>query len=491
MNNNIQAIAIIGGGVIGAGWAARFLENGFDVRMYDPDPGARDKAARILENGQLAYQKLNLPASRTRGKLNYAGSLREALDNAELIVESVPEDLDIKQKVYASIEEFAAPDAIISSSTSGILPSKLQQGMKHPHRLLVAHPFNPVYLLPLVEIVGGQKTDPKVLNKAASIFKQVGMYPLIVKKEIEGFIADRLLEAVWRESLWLIKDGIATTEEIDDAVRFGFGLRWAQMGVFETYRLGGGEAGMRHFLTQFGPCLQWPLTKLTAVPDLNDTLIEKIATQSDAQSGRYSIEELEHIRDDNLIAIIQALKLNDWGAGKNLAELEDKYQSSAPVEEQDISKPIRTLERVVPPHWTDYNKHMNESHYLQCFGDATDALLLRVGVDAGYIKNQGSYFTVETHIRHLKEVKAFQKIQVTTQVIRAAGKKLHLFHRLFHSSGSLHATGEHLLVHVDLGTRSASEPVNSIGQQTTKLADAHAHLDAPEGMGRFTGQSPN
>ena len=188
--------------------------------------------------------------------------------------------------------------------------------MKHPERFLVAHPFNPVYLLPLVEIVGGAATSQAVIDRASVIYADLGMRPLHIKKEIEAFVADRLMEAVWRESLWLVKDGIVSTEQLDDAIRFGFGLRWAQMGLFETFRLAGGVAGMRHFLAQFGPCLQWPWTKLTDVPELNDELIDLITSQSDAQSGQYSIHELERIRDDNLIAILLALKVNNWGAGE-------------------------------------------------------------------------------------------------------------------------------------------------------------------------------
>ena len=193
----------------------------------------------------------------------------------------------------------------------------------HPERLFVAHPFNPVYLLPLVEIVGGKKTSADTIDRAVDVYTKVGMKPVHVKKEIEAFVADRLLEAIWRESLWLIKDGVCTTEDLDDIVSFGFGLRYAQMGVFETYRVAGGEAGMRHFLAQFGPCLKWPWTKLMDVPDYDDALVDLIAEQS----GRMSIRELERARDDNLVAIMDALSRQKdgkgWGAGKVL----NRYRS--------------------------------------------------------------------------------------------------------------------------------------------------------------------
>ena len=348
----------------------------------------------------------------------------------------------------------------------------------------------PVYLLPLVELVGGKETSADVIDSARDIYIDLGMRPLHIKKEIEAFVADRLLEAVWRESLWLVKDGIASTEEIDDAIRFGFGLRWAQMGLFETYRLAGGEAGMRHFLAQFGPCLKWPWTKLTNVPELDQELIDLISSQSDAQSGQHSIRELERIRDDNLIAILQALKVNNWGAGETLAQYEKKCFDAGALHKPgiDLSQPIPTMERQVPTDWTDYNNHMNESRYLQCFSDASDSLLRMVGVDTDYVANSGSYFTVETHIRHLDEVRAFQSIYATTQIISAHGKRLQLFHRLFHDDGRLLATGEHMLIHVDLETRRASEPSARVSRLIAEIQEAHAHLENPEGAGRAVGQ---
>ncbi|CAA6818900.1 MAG: 3-hydroxyacyl-CoA dehydrogenase (EC, partial [uncultured Thiotrichaceae bacterium] len=322
MNKPINNAAIIGGGVIGAGWLARLIENGINVTVFDPDPEAERKINAVLENSRYAYSKLTMVPRPQEGLITYSQSLAEAVQGAELIIESVPERLDIKQSVYTEIEVHAATDALIASSTSGIMPTDLQAEMQHPQRLLVAHPFNPVYLLPVVELVGGEKTAAENIDRAALIYQYLGMKPVKVKKEIEAFVADRLLEAVWREALWLVKDEIATTQEIDDIMRFGFGLRWAQMGLFETYRIAGGEAGMRHFMQQFGPCLTWPWTKLMDVPEFNDELVDMIADQSDAQSGHHSIRELERIRDNNLIGIMQALKTNDWGAGQVLADYE-------------------------------------------------------------------------------------------------------------------------------------------------------------------------
>lgn len=178
--------------------------------------------------------------------------------------ESLPEREDLKIRVLADIDRATRPEVLIGSSTSGLLPTRLQSEMAHPERFVVGHPFNPVYLLPLVEICGGEKTSDEAKERAAVFYRAIGMRPLHVRKEIDGFIADRLLEAVWREALWLVNDGIATTEEIDDAIRFGAGLRWSFMGTFLIYRMAGGEAGMRHFLSQFGPALKLPWTKLEA-----------------------------------------------------------------------------------------------------------------------------------------------------------------------------------------------------------------------------------
>jgi carnitine 3-dehydrogenase len=187
--------------------------------------------------------------------------------------------------------------------------------MGRPERFLVGHPFNPVYLLPLVEVVAGEHTDARTVEAASAFYSSVGMKPLLVRREIDGFIADRLLEALWREALWLVHDGVATTGEIDDAIRYGPGLRWAQMGTFLTYRIAGGEGGMRHFMSQFGPALQWPWTKLMNVPELTDAFLDIIAAQSDEQADGHSVRELERQRDDNLVGILRALSLQDYAAG--------------------------------------------------------------------------------------------------------------------------------------------------------------------------------
>ncbi|WP_193177443.1 carnitine 3-dehydrogenase [Oricola nitratireducens] len=467
--------AIIGGGVIGGGWAARFLLNGWDVVISDPDPDAERKIGEVLANARRSLPALSDCTVPQEGNLHFASSIKDAVQDAGWIQESVPERLDLKHKVFAEIQEHCPPDALIGSSTSGFKPSELQQCVKKPNQIFVAHPFNPVYLLPLVELVGA----PDTVERAKAVLDAMGMKPLIVRKEIDAHIADRFLEAVWREALWLVKDGIATTEEIDDAIRFGFGLRWAQMGLFETYRIAGGEAGMKHFIAQFGPCLEWPWTKLMDVPELTDELIDTIAGQSDAQSGMHSIRELERIRDDNLVSMMRALKARNWGAGALLADHDERIKPPLP---SDITQPLQTLHRVIPIDWTDYNGHMNESRYGQVFSDAGDVVMAMVGADAEYIDGGMSYFTVDNHIRYLAESVAGDEIRVRTQVLEAKGKKLRMYHEMLRADGELLATCNQLLIHVSLETRRSCDPAPHVLAKIDALGEAQAKLPQPESM---------
>ena len=480
-----KSAAIIGGGVIGGGWAARFLLMGWDVRVFDPDPQAQRKIGEVLDNARRSLPGLSDVALPDEGTLTYCDTMSEAVAGVAWIQESVPERLELKRKVYQTLQEHCAKDAIIGSSTSGFKPSELQGCATRPEQIVVTHPFNPVYLLPLIELVPTDKNSPALIARAKDILTEIGMFPLHVRAEIDAHIADRFLEAVWREALWLIKDGIATTQEIDNAIRYGFGLRWAQMGLFETYRIAGGEAGMRHFIEQFGPCLAWPWTKLMDVPELTEDLIDQIAGQSDAQSGHMSIRELERARDNNLVTILRGLKAQDFGAGA-LLNAQDQRIGGPAAMPADPSKPVETVRRAVPLDWTDYNGHMNEARYLQAFGDATDRMMAVVGCDAEYIASGGSYFTAETHIRHLDEVHAGAKIHIETQVLAGEGKKMHLFHRMFEGTREL-ATGEHMLIHVSLETRKASEPAPRVATALAILAEAHATLPKPVGAGKAVG----
>lgn len=459
--------AIIGGGVIGGGWAARFLLNGWNVALYDPDPEAERKISEVLANARHALPMLYDRALPNEGSLEVCATIEDAVKGADYIQESVPERLDLKKKVFQSIA-VVAPDTPLGSSTSGFKPSDLGADLDTAHRLFVAHPFNPVYLLPLVELVPGT-ADPDIVSKAENILTSVGFSPLKVRAEIDAHIADRLLEAVWREALWLVSDDIATTKEIDEAIRLGFGLRWAQMGLFETYRIAGGEGGMAHFVAQFGPALEWPWSKLMDVPDLTPELIEKIGSQSDAQSGDLSIRELERLRDHNLVAILRALKNEGSGAGVVIADHEKTLEDG---DREQV--PLITVRRVVPSDWTDYNGHMNESRYGQVFSDAADAVLAHIGADDSYIASGFSYFTAETQTKFLAETHAGDAIYCATRILVGEGKKLKLFHEMRRQvDHEPLASCEQFLLHVSLETRRSCDPQKVVLDRMTALTKAH------------------
>ena len=466
--------ALIGGGVIGGGWAARFLTMGWDVIIADPDPGAEAKIGTILDLARRALPGLYDRPLPAEGSLSVTDDISGAVAGADWIQESVPERLDLKRRVLSLAAAAVEPGTVIASSTSGFKPSELSETLDRP--IIVAHPFQPVYLLPLVELVG----DAATLDRAAPLLEGIGMFPLKIRAEIDAHVADRFLEAVWREALWLIKDGIATTEEIDEAIRMGFGLRWAQMGLFETYRLGGGQAGMRHFIQQFAPALKWPWTKLMDVPELDDALIEKIAEQSDQQSGPRGIEELMKIRDASLVSILRGLKERDHAAGAHL----NRVDARLPLESGDFSGPIVTQDRAVPLDWTDRAGGMKEARCAEVFNQATDRFLELAGCDAAYIDGGRNYLTVETRVRHLGgTARAGDRIRVETRVVGAGNGKLHLSHDLL-KDGTTIASGEHSLIHVDTATRRPSDPADHIAAKVSGIAAAHAVLPEPKGAGR-------
>jgi len=463
-----KTAAIIGGGVIGGGWAARFLLNGWNVRVFDPDPEAERKIMDVMENARGALPMLYDYALPKEGTLSFCPSIAEAVADADWVQESVSERLDLKHKVMGEIQA-ANPGAVIGSSTSGFKPSELQEGAADPSKIMVAHPFNPVYLLPLIEVVPSEATKPEAVDRATELLTSVGLYPLRVRKEIDAHIADRFLEAVWREALWLVKDGVATTQEIDDAIRFGFGLRWGQMGLFETYRVAGGEAGMRHFMAQFGPALKWPWTKLMDVPEFTEELVDTIADQSDAQSGHLSIRELERKRDRNLIAMMRALKQQGNASGRLI-----KTHQAALRPALEDTCPMLSMRRVVPVDWTDVNGHMNEGRYGQLFSDAAEEVMAHVGADDAYIAAGNSYFTVETTTKFVAETHAGEMVDVWTTVTVGEGKKLRCFHEMKRTSdGTLMATCDQFMLHVNLETRRTCDPLPHVRDKVEALAALH------------------
>jgi carnitine 3-dehydrogenase len=306
MTKTIRRLALVGGGVIGSGWAARALAHGVDVVATDPAPGAEGKMRAAVENAWPALQRVGLKPGADLTRLRFVKSVEEAVAEADFIQESAPEREDLKRRLHAQIDAAAKPDAVIASSSSGLLPSRFQADCKHPERVVVGHPFNPVYLLPLVEVLGGERTSPEAIDRAMAFYRSIGMHALKVRTEVPGYIADRLQEALWREALHMVSEGVATTSEIDDSIRFGPGLRWSFFGTCLIFHMAGGDEGMKHMLAQFGPALELPWTKLKA-PKLTDELTQRMVEGTQAQAQGRSVKELERFRDDCLIAVQEAI----------------------------------------------------------------------------------------------------------------------------------------------------------------------------------------
>ena len=487
--SEIKTAAIVGTGVIGAGWAARFLAHGLNVVAWDPAPEAEAKLRAAVDNAWPALSKLGLYPGADRGRLSFAGSLEDLCAAADLVQENAPEREDLKKGLLAQIDAAAKPEAIIASSTSGYMPSDLQSRCaRHPERVLVGHPFNPVYLLPLVEIVGGEKTAPEACARAARFYEAMGMHPLTVKTEVPGHLSDRLQEALWREVLHLVSEGVATTEELDAAIAYGPGLRWAIWGTCLQFHLAGGVGGMRHFLEHFGESLQVPWTKLVA-PELTQELIDRMVDGTEAQAAGRSVREMERIRDDCLIAIMQALRPAGEGAGRVIARDEARrLQSQAAARwapGADVPAPLDYYRGTVLPEWVDYNGHMTEWAYLTAFGWASDVLFRYIGDDEAYRAAGHSFYTAETHINYLRECSVGDPLRVTTQLLGLDEKRLHFFHSMYHGeSGEALATTEQMLVHVDMKAGRSAPIQPEVYEALSAIMAAHKGMAIPPQVGR-------
>ena len=296
----IKKIAVIGTGVIGSGWIIRFLAHNKKVIAYDKDIRLKKKIIKEIKRTWPYVKKLFNKKKLKLKNFSFVTSLKEALKDAEFVQECAPENYKLKIRLMKEIGKYSKPDVIISSSSSGLLPSRVYSKCKNPYRAIIAHPFNPVYMLPGVEIVPGKKTKKNFLKKAYRFYKSVSMNPIMIKKELPGYLSDRLQEALWREALHIVNEGYASTEELDRAIEDGPGMRWSLMGTFLTFHLAGGNAGMKHMLEQFGPALKLPWTKLKA-PRLSNKLSNRVIIGTKKQARGKSVAEISKIRDEYLL----------------------------------------------------------------------------------------------------------------------------------------------------------------------------------------------
>ena len=305
--SSIKKVAVIGTGVIGTGWIIRCLAHNKIVYAFDKDLKLKNSLIKEIKRTWPFVKKLFKKNKLNLKNFYYFTSLEKTLKDAEFIQECATENYALKTKLMSTIGNYAKPNAIISSSSSGLLPTRIYSKCKNPQRSLIGHPFNPVYLLPAVEIVPGKKTSTKYLNQAKKFYKSISMTPILVKKELPGYLSDRLQEALWREGLHIINEGYATTEDLDRAIEDGPGLRWSLMGTFLTFHLAGGKAGMKHMLEQFGPALKLPWTKLKA-PKLTKNLSSRIISGTKNQSKGKSVSMISNIRDEYLVELQMMIK---------------------------------------------------------------------------------------------------------------------------------------------------------------------------------------
>tara|TARA_Y100000817_G_scaffold312544_1_gene306687 strand:+ start:1249 stop:2190 length:942 start_codon:yes stop_codon:yes gene_type:complete len=300
--SKIKKVAVIGTGVIGAGWIIRCLAHNKIVYAFDKDIELKKNLVKEIKRTWPFVKKLFNKKTLNLNNFKYFTSIEDTLKDADFIQECATENYSLKTKLMSSISKYSKKNAIIASSSSGLLPTRIYSRCKYPERALIGHPFNPVYLLPAVEIVPGKKTSNKFINQAKKFYQSISMNPIMVKKELPGYLSDRLQEALWREGLHIISEGYATTKDLDRAIEDGPGLRWSLMGTFLTFHLAGGKSGMKHMLEQFGPALKLPWTKLKA-PNLSRKLINRLVEGTKKQSKGKTVEKISNIRDEYLVEL--------------------------------------------------------------------------------------------------------------------------------------------------------------------------------------------
>ncbi|MFT6371337.1 MAG: carnitine 3-dehydrogenase [Gammaproteobacteria bacterium] len=299
---DVRQITCIGAGPIGGGWAAHYLAQGYQVTSYLHDASEHKALMGLIENAWVSLEEIGLADGASLDNFSWTTDLAKATEKAEFIQESIPEILELKQALYQTLGDIVNPQVAIASSTSGLSMTDIQANCATPERTVVAHPFNPPYLLPLVEMIGGKKTAPETVAWTEKFYKVAGKSPLVMKKEVPGFIATRLQEAIWREALHMVANGEATVEQIDQAVVNGPGPRWALMGPCEIFHVGGGEGGMAYCLDQFGPALKLPWTRLIA-PELTDELRKSMVDGCVEMTNGKDFATLSRKMNDGLVEI--------------------------------------------------------------------------------------------------------------------------------------------------------------------------------------------
>ncbi|MFG2397120.1 3-hydroxyacyl-CoA dehydrogenase NAD-binding domain-containing protein [Streptomyces lydicus] len=306
---DVRRVACIGAGVIGGGWAAHFLARGYDVTAWDPAPDAEDRLRRLVAAAWPALEQIGLAEGASQDRLTVAPTLAAAVADADFVQESAPEKLELKRSLLAELAAAAPPGVVIASSTSGYPMTDMQTAADGSAagagRLVVGHPFNPPYLIPLVEVVGGERTDREAVEWAARFYDVAGKSVITMDRELPGFIANRLQEALWREALHMVANGEASVEDIDASITEGPGLRWAFMGPCLTFALAGGEGGMAHMLDHFGPSLKSPWTRLEA-PELDRALRDAMVDGCAAAAGERTYADLVAERDQGVIDVLRA-----------------------------------------------------------------------------------------------------------------------------------------------------------------------------------------
>ncbi len=305
--SNIKKVAIIGTGVIGTGWIIRCLAHNKIVYAFDKDLRLKKNLISEIKRSWPYVKRLFNKKKLNLKNFHYFTSIEKALKNTDFVQECATENYSLKTKLMNIIGKYAKPNAIISSSSSGLLPTRIYSKCKNPERTMIGHPFNPVYMCPGVEVVPGKKTSKQYLKKANKFYKSISMNPIMVQKELPGYLSDRLQEALWREGLHIINEGYATTEELDRAIEDGPGMRWSLMGTFLTFHLAGGKTGMKHMLEQFGPALKLPWTKLKA-PKLSKKLSSRVIAGTKKQAKGKSVAMISNIRDQYLVELLKLRK---------------------------------------------------------------------------------------------------------------------------------------------------------------------------------------